>query len=98
MVQQINNMGTTWRAGTDTKHAKWTPSEVKRLLGALPTKDKLPEKHYTMVVPNDLPKEFDPRKEWGSMCPSLNMLRDQGDCGSCWSVVVVVVVFNSHVS
>ena len=31
-----------------------------------------------------LPDEFDARKQWGKMCSSLNEIRDQGSCGSCW--------------
>jgi C1A family cysteine protease len=31
-----------------------------------------------------LPDEFDARKQWGEMCSSLNEIRDQGSCGSCW--------------
>ena len=31
-----------------------------------------------------LPKEFDPRQKW-PQCKSLNMIWDQGGCGSCWA-------------
>ena len=32
----------------------------------------------------DLPDEFDARTKWGDICSSLNEIRDQGSCGSCW--------------
>jgi len=32
-----------------------------------------------------LPKNFDGRKVWGKMCPSLNHISDQSGCGSCWA-------------
>ena len=34
-------------------------------------------------VDDDLPEEFDSRKQWPN-CPSINEIRDQGSCGSCW--------------
>jgi len=40
------------------------------------------EKQFLESV--ELPDEFDSRVKWGSMCPSLNEVRDQGNCGSCW--------------
>merc|ERR1719313_1518828 len=33
----------------------------------------------------DLPAAFDSRKQWGTTCPSLVHVRDQGQCGSCWA-------------
>lgn len=32
----------------------------------------------------DLPTSFDAREKWGSVCPSVKEVRDQGSCGSCW--------------
>jgi C1A family cysteine protease len=37
-----------------------------------------------MTHATDIPDEFDAREKWGSMCPSLHEVRDQGSCGSCW--------------
>jgi len=81
MVDHINSLGTTWRAGLSPR----TIGDVKVQLGALPTP---PERRFPARVHydvKDLPAEWDPRKEWGDRCPSLKMLRDQGGCGSCWA-------------
>jgi cathepsin B len=33
----------------------------------------------------ELPESFDARVQWGSSCPSVNLIRDQSSCGSCWA-------------
>ncbi|XP_075215425.1 cathepsin B-like cysteine proteinase [Lycorma delicatula] len=37
------------------------------------------------IAISQIPKEFDARKKW-NYCKSLNEIRDQGGCGSCWAV------------
>jgi cathepsin B len=32
-----------------------------------------------------IPTQFDARTQWGSICPSVNAIRDQAACGSCWA-------------
>ena len=41
----------------------------------------------------DLPDEFDARKQWGETCGSLNEIRDQGDCGSCWVRIAYIISY-----
>jgi len=44
---------------------------------------KLPRKPAPKV--DALPKNFDARTTWGSICPSTSEIRDQAACGSCWA-------------
>ncbi|KAJ8321807.1 hypothetical protein KUTeg_000278 [Tegillarca granosa] len=88
MIDYINNLGTTWKAGHNFKFIKNKEdrlSYVKRLCGVLEDKYgvfQLPEKDITPL--KDLPTNFDSRTQWAN-CPSLKEVRDQGDCGSCWA-------------
>lgn len=43
-----------------------------------------------------LPKEFDGRVRWGAVCPSLNDIRDQAGCGSCWAVAAAEAMTDRH--
>jgi hypothetical protein len=36
-----------------------------------------------------LPEEFDLRKQFGSQCPSLLRIRDQGECNSCYAIAAL---------
>lgn len=35
-------------------------------------------------IRSDLPDEFDARTQWPN-CPTIQEIRDQGSCGSCWA-------------
>lgn len=45
---------------------------------------KLPVVKYDLELIGDLPDSFDPREKW-PYCPTLNEIRDQGQCGACWA-------------
>jgi len=65
-------------------HPDMDMNYIKGLMGALkePKKVRLPEEHHNLTG-LVIPDEFDGRQKW-PYCPSLQEIRDQGGCGSCW--------------
>ena len=93
MIFFINEKAnTTWRAGP-SKFDDWSMASIKRLMG-------VPLEHMGHVSSNlnvvkhdlrninDLPENFDSREQWPN-CPTLQEVRDQGNCGSCWAISAV---------
>lgn len=86
IVTTVNNAKTTWSAGINERFSSGATSDAKVYLGALkaPESLKLPiflhEVHLGAV-----PAAFDSRTVWGQLCPSVNEIRDQSACGSCWA-------------
>jgi len=83
LVQQINEMNTTWKASTDQGWlSTLTRKQARSLLGVRLGGPKLPR-----VTPDQdfaLPDSFDARTQWPN-CPTINEIRDQSACGSCWA-------------
>lgn len=85
MINYINNLNTTWTAGRS--YLDNVPlHQVKRMCGVLPdpTGFKLPVLLHEKKNYQDLPKNFDARVQWPN-CPTIQEIRDQGACGSCWA-------------
>uniref|UniRef100_A0A7N8XYH8 Cathepsin B n=1 Tax=Mastacembelus armatus TaxID=205130 RepID=A0A7N8XYH8_9TELE len=65
-------------------------SHVKGLCGTILNGPKLPE-----VVHNiegiRIPDSFDSRQQWPK-CPTIQQIRDQGSCGSCWAFGAVEAI------
>ena len=81
MVELVNAMGTTWRAGINPRFIGVTENYVKGLCGSLKGGPQLPVKNIEPL--KDIPDSFDARQKW-SQCRTIGEIRDQGSCGSCW--------------
>ena len=81
IAEKVNSLNTTWKATTYNRN-------FNRLL--LTFRDdnnnnavSLPEKKFEKKNYN-LPESYDPKEKYPK-CESLNEVRDQANCGSCWA-------------
>lgn len=85
-IHSINEKATTWKAGRNFP-ADTSMTYIRRLMGVHADSDRfrLPEKQYLLGEDDDdVPEQFDAREQWPN-CPTINEIRDQGSCGSCWA-------------
>ncbi|KAJ8932425.1 hypothetical protein NQ314_014682 [Rhamnusium bicolor] len=83
-INSINNQQTTWKAGRNfAKNVDM--SYIRKLMGVLPDhRNYMPPVKQHNVEGLFIPTEFDSRQEWPN-CPTIQEIRDQGSCGSCWA-------------
>lgn len=90
MVDFINELNTTWKAA-----AKWNENEpFPYYTGLLLHQGRIavdPLSVYTHEDVDNLPESFDARQKWPH-CPTIGLIRDQGECGSCWAVAATEVM------
>jgi len=90
MVDEINNMKTTWRASISTRFANATVADVKIMLGTVLPGEAgyaapLLEKTNFKTVDTAIPESFDVRTAWPNCAAVTGRVRDQSNCGSCWA-------------
>jgi len=90
MIEEINNMKTTWRAEMPKRFMNATIADVRRQLGTiLPHEEGYMapshEKVDFSVEDSAVPESFDVRTNWPSCSVITSRVRDQSNCGSCWA-------------
>jgi cathepsin B len=62
-----------------------TYSSMKHLMGSLETPEHIKAQFETVdAVAETIPAEFNATVQWPG-CSSISEIRDQANCGSCWS-------------
>lgn len=84
-INLLNSKPKTWESGRNFP-ANTPIAHINKLMGALEDHhfDKLVSVVHDADLIASLPDNFDPRDKWPN-CPTLNEIRDQGSCGSCWA-------------
>jgi len=82
-VRQRPNVA--WKPGYNRYFSGWSKDQVKRVLGARTTPRAAPEKFPDAKAVAATPATFDARQKW-PQCTSINFIRDQAACGSCWAI------------
>jgi len=100
-VNYVNSLKSTWTASMDQGNAfkGMTVKEARKLMGVLPMKPgvpTLPRKSYADVKASP-PAEFDSRTQWPN-CWTMQQIRDQSACGSCWAFGAVEAMSDRYCS
>lgn len=91
-LELLQSKETTWKAGRN--FAKDVKKEILATIHCVkkfPWIPNLPTKKVDTCSGLVIPESFDAREQW-PYCPSINEIRGQGNCGSCWAVSAASVM------
>jgi cathepsin B len=85
LAEEINNSNLSWKA---TNYKRWSESsyeQMKGLMGSLETPEHIKARFPVVDTVNaNIPATFNATVQWPN-CQSIPEIRDQANCGSCWS-------------
>lgn len=88
LVDYVNELQTTWTAGYNVHFRGMSHNVIRGMLGVKRIGSHDPSIPVAISKTKDLdleiPESFDSRTQWPH-CPSLEQVRDQSACGSCWA-------------
>lgn len=86
IVKEVNsNPKSTWTAGKNDRFHGRTLEEMRNYFKTYPSPPAFRMRHADLKKSNiGIATSFDSRTQW-PRCPSINMIRDQAECGSCWA-------------
>jgi cathepsin B len=101
LISYINGLKTTWTASADQGNFMkgMTVKQARKLMGVLPPKPGMPTlPRITYAGQNiQVPEEFDSRTNWPD-CWTMQQIRDQSACGSCWAFGAVEAISDRYCS
>lgn len=82
-----NNPKSSWKAAMPKRFEGMSTKEIKRMMGTVVDPDWTVEAEHvkTDVMPGVLPTDFDVSANWPTCAGTVNLSRDQSNCGSCWA-------------
>lgn len=85
MAEEIDQMGSSWKAETPDRFRDYSVKDAKQIMGSIIGEHAvLPPKANPPTENVQVPESFDSRKQWPA-CPTIGHIRDQSHCGSCWA-------------
>lgn len=85
LVDVVNSMGSTWKAGVNERFIGATLGDVAQLCGTFLGEEEVRLPSKKIEVASDLPTEFDARTGFPECADVIGHIGDQSDCGSCWA-------------
>lgn len=92
LINEINSMNTTWKAGFSKRFMNTPMSSIKTLLGSQLMTEREVDKYKKHIISmSSYSESFDLREEYPE-CSSLREIKDQNACGSSWAVAAAEVM------